>query len=237
MLNGWLKRLTERRVTLEDRRTQHRAECRFNGTCRLGNHEVAATVLDIHHDGLRVALPIVVEPGRVVKLSARVTGRLLGRQRLACRVAWSRALPEGGAEAGLVYADSAENLQLSWVQHALRSLRYQKRDSYRRRRWLRVGLSLPVEVEYRSTYVLARCEGHTLNLGVGGACLKLEHSFQAGDIITVQVDRTSICGRVLEERQGVHRIRFFNIDRQAVASLKETLQEAAREATTTAAAA
>lgn len=225
-----------------DRRELVRLRCDYPVLVKLGDTIFAARVTDISAQGLRIAVPEIERPPRrdsVVLVSYRPGGVPTGRQRLRCRVIWTRRpRSRTTVELGLAYDDTHENLRFSWVQVLLQELGFDERRLYRRRA-LRVDLELPIYV--RSMEGGPEHAGELLNLGVGGLLFRTGGDLSTGDPVQVslgpykKLPALNIVGRVVSCRpdpEGVgtrHGVRFLGSDTPEVKLLGQYVIQTLRE--------
>ncbi len=227
---------------LEDRRQLVRMRCDYPVIVKLGEAMFAARVTDISSQGLRLVVPEVERPPRkdsLVLVSYRPGGVPTGRQRLRCRVIWTRRQRNRAlVEFGLAYDDNQENLKFSWAQVLLQELGFDDRRLYRRRA-LRVDLQLPVVL--RPLEGGADRPGELLNLGVGGLLCRTAEELSPGTLVRVslgpyrKLPALAINGRVVSNRpdpDGVgdrHGIRFLGYETPEIKLLGSYVIETLRE--------
>lgn len=163
---------------LGNRRDTHRIPHAAEVIGRLKGVDYPCQLIDIGHEGLRLRAPVHLSRGAEVLVSSKPETGLVGRQRLKCRVAWTRK-SSFGTEAGLQYCDSRENIELSWIQLALRQLD----PSHGRRRVRRIESGLAVTLQDKTGQPLGG--GECVNLGTGGALLRLPRALVSGDAVRV----------------------------------------------------
>jgi len=170
--------IVERGRELNNRRGTHRIDYRTEVLGRLQGVDYPCQLVDISYEGLRLRAPVHLPKGSEVLISSKPETGLVGRQRLRCRVAWTRR-SSFGTEAGLTYCDSRENIELSWIQLALRELD----PAHGRRRTRRLESGLAVTLQDKSGRPLGA--GVCVNLGTGGALLQLPRGLVSGDAVRV----------------------------------------------------
>lgn len=225
-----------------DRRQLVRLRCDYPVLVKLGDTMFAARVTDISSQGLRLVVPEIERPPRrdsQVMVSYRPGGVPTGRQRLRCRIIWTRRpRSRSQVELGLAYDDAPENLRFSWVQYLLQELGFDERRLYRRRA-LRVELQLPISV--RSLDSGHELAGELLNLGVGGMLCRTGGEFESGEAVRValgpyrKIPALSIAGRVVSSQpdpEGVgtrHGIRFMGQESPEIKLLGEYVIQTFKE--------
>ena len=209
---------------LANRRRSDRLPYSLRLLCRIGGEDYPAELLDLGRDGLGVRSPVPLSQGTEIFIS---TPEMAGRQRLRCRVAWSRRTTLG-TEAGLNYCDSAENMAASWVHLALSKL-----DADRaHRRTRRIPAGIYVELRELNGTPLGRAI--CLNLGTGGAQLRTPRPLDKGDVVVLALGAgeveanivlpSRVANRTLDPESGefLVGVRFFpgeNRDHQRLRSL------------------
>ena len=235
---GWLAKMRgvlfqkSPAISLDERRRQPRLACELEATCRYGERDVPALVLDLSSGGLRLRLPKTLEVGRTIRVSCTPQGVLQGRQRLLCRVSWVRPLLTGGAEAGLQVDDNAENLSLSWHKPALRQLNSRTTQPRRHRRFATSEAVGVCQAESHAYGVL-------VDLGLGGARLQLDQALPNGTPLQLELlDESSqplvLTGRVVGSQREYGgfswiSIKFHKLDERQTAALRLRLEVLAKE--------
>lgn len=216
---------------LTERRYEHRPDCRREVVCRLGERDIPACMVDVSRSGARLETSQKLAPDSVVLVSQARGQVKRGRQRLRCRVVWSREEASGWT-CGLRFEDEEENFRLSWIQEALKGVGYEHRLSFKHRKTRRVEAAIPLEVQSREC--LPVTGGVTVDVGVGGALLSLPVELAAGEVIrlalvlsetepALQVMATVLSVRTEASGEVLHHVRFMWADPDS--SLEETLKE------------
>lgn len=223
---------SEPEFELTERRTEHRPDTRQEVVCRSEDRNVAACMVDVSRSGMRLESSEKLAPDTVVLVSQARGQVKRGRQRLRCRVVWSRQRADGRWTCGLRFEEEEENFRLSWIQEALKKVGYEHRLSFRHRKSRRVEAAIPLEVQSRECIPVTG--GVTVDVGVGGALLSLPVELAAGEVIRLALvlDETEpalqIMANVLSVRtestgEVLHHVRFMWADPDK--TLEETLKE------------
>lgn len=169
-----------------ERRHTTRVECCYQVECQAGDRKFAASVINMGLGGMRLLMDQEIAPEEIL----RVQQTHQGWGALTVRVVWTR-LRTGGDnfECGVVYKDTLEQLEQSWVKGALKRLGFDSKALYERRRTLRAPISTPgilnvATKDYACTVA---------DLGMGGALVELTQpvvGMQEGARVTLstQVD-------------------------------------------------
>lgn len=188
---------------LFDRRDQVRLQCHYQVECKLGADSFNAVVLDIGINGCRLGVARKLEKDQEIFLSYKPGGVPVGRQRLRCKAVWCHPDDTHGFLAGLVYADSPENVQHSWARRVLNELGFDPRTVVKRKA-MRVDTTLPVVLQLLDHG--REVHGTVENIGVGGALLRLAEPLEAGARLQLTVGPLSkmkelvLLGRVIKSR-------------------------------------
>lgn len=220
-------------VSLENRRKDQRLRLKVPVLARVDQEDLKAELLDLSPTGMRLRLPQSVERDDTVRVSASQESRLVGRQRLLCRVVWvKRRKP--GCEVGLEYNDSDENLAHSWVQLALRHL-----DPERvKRRSRRIPAYLFVHLADHEGLELGK--GICVNISTGGCLLQMDRHLPLDQGVRLGLGPGDsepsifLTGKILSHVEGgepgqfFHHVQFYpgeNRNHQRLRSLLMTLLE------------
>lgn len=160
---------------LANRRRSDRLRHSLRLSCRIGREDYPAELVDLGLEGMAVRCPVPLTQGSEISVS---TPDMAGRQRLRCRVAWSKRTTFG-TEAGLSYCDSPENVAASWVTLAMSRL-----DAGRSKRATRrIPAGIYVDLRELDGGPLGRAV--CLNLGTGGAQLRTPRALNKGDVVVL----------------------------------------------------
>lgn len=149
-----------------ERRHTTRVECCYQVECQGSDGKFPASVINMGLGGMRLLMDHEVPPEAI--LSVQQTHQGWGA--LTVRVVWTRARTGGdNFECGVVYKDTLEQLEKSWVKSALQRLGFDSKALYERRRTLRAPTSTPGILN-----VASRDYSCTVaDLGMGGALVEL----------------------------------------------------------------
>ncbi|MEW6279641.1 MAG: PilZ domain-containing protein [Candidatus Eremiobacterota bacterium] len=227
---------------VEDRRRLVRLRCDYTVLIKIADTVHSARITDISPQGLRLTVPEVTQTLKKdtqVLLSYRPGGVPVGRQRLRCRVIWSRRTrTRPQCELGLAFDDSPENLRFSWVQVVLQELGFDEKRLYRRKA-MRVPVDLPVRL--RNLDEGRDFSGEVLNLGVGGVLCRVQGDLNPGTTVRIgigpyrKLPPLTVVGRVVSKRgdpegRGIlYGVRFLSYDSAEIRLLGEYVIHVIRE--------
>lgn len=229
-----------RQDVLENRRGGVRLRVAFPVIAKVADQEYACETTDVSAAGVRLFFPNPLESGQQIRLSVPPEVGFIGKQRLLFKVKWCEAVPGRGYQLGLKFADTEENLEVSWLQDALRHFKLQEKANRKHRR---IPAEVYAEVHAQDGSYIGK--GICRNLSTGGAQLTFDRELTAGDILQIgmgpsdQETAITLLARVLvrqpTEQVGTysHGLRFLKGDRRQHARLRSFLQTLLEEAQVT----
>lgn len=158
----------------DDRRQDVRARCRYAVYCVDVKDISEATVIDMGVQGLRLEGHKKYRPGEYVKLIFRgVPSQQLSQvpadklkqvdNAIRCEVSWSEDAKGTSIHTGLLYHDTPDQKEKSWVTQVLSQLGFDS-GAWQQRERIRARARLEGEAHAGEE----RVKGQVLNIGVGG---------------------------------------------------------------------
>jgi hypothetical protein len=172
------------RALLVERREHTRIVCRLDIECRHANGDYPAVALDLGAIGAAISTLAQLEPKEDVFLSYRPGGTPFGRQRLKCRVIWSRPNPAGGFLYGLKFTDDQANIDHSWAHYYLRQLGFHPNKAFKRKA-RRVECDFDARICDDGGQPLGSAQ--VVDLGLGGARLLSEERYEKNLLIILEI--------------------------------------------------
>jgi len=206
----------ERDPSLSERRQQFRMATSLPMILKHQGEILDTVITDINHQGARLMSPKLLVPGTPVTLVDEKTRS--GRSRLAGQISWSRKAETGAALLGLAFAGPITH---TFMREVLDRLGYIHPATFHSRRTRRVNATVPFELQDKDCFPLAW--GSTLDLGLGGALLKLPFSLAAREVVRLVLvtaesrPAMTLLGAVVSHRrhqgttQWLHHIRFYTL--------------------------
>jgi hypothetical protein len=167
-----------RQDALDNRRTEARFRVSLPLIARVGEVDSVCESVDLGASGIRLLMANQLTAGDKLRLSVPSHLGFAGHQRVLCEVAWSRSIAGRGYETGLLFADTKQNFEDSWISEALKFFKVEEKANRKHRR-------VPAEVfsEVFSQDGSSIGKGICKNLSPGGALLKFDRELTQGDII------------------------------------------------------
>lgn len=153
-------------------------------------------MLDLSAAGLRISSPLPIRSGETLSLWPQADSSLVGRQRVACRVAWCRAIG-GEYQIGLLWSDPD-----SWIHDLWR--RIQPNWSYRRHLRLLCLLDIQVKADSESQSWPAVCH----DLSPGGCRIRLQAHLNLGQVVRLDFISLRQQGKVVGRAGNYYHLRF-----------------------------
>lgn len=167
-----------------------RVHCSFPVTCRLHGREFAVTVRDIGLEGMRLEIPLRVEPGQVLSLTYDNTLNCFTYATVRVRVVWSHQKPFTClSEAGVAYVETGGVIEHSWVRHLLRLFDLDYLSARERREDIRVPVGFPGQVAVRGEAEAPpeTIQGLVNDLGIGGALFESPIDLPIGTPLVIDI--------------------------------------------------
>jgi hypothetical protein len=151
------------RTPAVERRNTTRVDCCYQVECGHPQGSFRASVVNMGLGGMRLLCNQELQAEDCLSLRQADMGSL------SVRVVWCRARTSGdNFECGVVYSDSLEQLENSWVKGALRRLGFEAKSLYERRRTLRARTSVDADLSLAGKVYSCTI----LDLGLGGALVE-----------------------------------------------------------------
>lgn len=172
------------RQSLNERREHTRISCRLTIECRQGSRDHVATVVNMSALGAAFESSAQLDSALDIFLSYRPRGTPVGRQRLKCRIVWSRSGSEFGFVYGVKFLDEQSNIDLSWAHEYMRAQGFHPHRAFRRK-------ARRVECELEGT--LCDDQGAPVSavtikdLGLGGARLVCRERLEKNLMTTLEI--------------------------------------------------
>lgn len=229
-----------RQDALDNRRTEARFRVSLPLIARVGEVDSVCESVDLGASGIRLLMANQLTAGDKLRLSVPSHLGFAGHQRVLCEVAWSRSIAGRGYETGLLFADTKQNFEDSWISEALKFFKVEEKANRKHRR-------VPAEVfsEVFSQDGSSIGKGICKNLSPGGALLKFDRELTQGDIIKLGLGPSDqeaaifMLGRVVLRQPAdqpgfyLHSLRFLKGDRRQHLRLRSFLQSLLEEAAAT----
>lgn len=214
--------------SLAERRQQFRMSTSLPLLLKHQGEVLDAVVTDLNHQGARLMAPKIITPGSEVMLvdeNART-----GRSRVTGQVSWARRAETGAALLGMQFAGPVTH---TFMREVLDKMGYIHPATFNSRRTRRVNATVPFELQDKNCFPLAW--GSTLDLGLGGALLKLPFSLAEKEVVRLVLvtaearPAMTLLGTVVSHRrtqgapQTLHHLRFYTLLPEQRRELSELL--------------
>ena len=177
-----LRKLLPSEVPVLERREIVRIDCKVPAVYRASDgKDLTAVIVDIGINGLRLESPKKIPRNSEVQVLRPEGGPV------SCKVIWSR--PKRFSDqhlSGLQFIDSKENMRSSWVKSTLQKLGFKPGKIKEQRKHIRVRSEARATLS--STAGDELTEGTLLNLGIGGALVKMETPIPQSVKVILSVD-------------------------------------------------
>lgn len=226
---------------VQERRRHVRLGCRYPVQCIFDSRALAGSVVELGPEGMRLELAEPLPPEVSVRVAFAGPSRSLRGRPVTARILWTRRLAPGAHELGCACVVDPLGIPRSWAGLVLSELGFDEEISQQRRSKLRARISLAVTASVIGSPPL---QGKVLDLGVGGARVKLPLGLGVGSDVVLDValpaPSASIClpGRVvnlqpgpLEGRTWLHGVRFHPLEEGRALALSKVIVRLLRTAT------
>ena len=185
---------------LVERRDHTRLTCLLEIECRQVNRDHEAVATNVSATGVGIEAFAVLDPHQEVYLSYRPGGTPQGRQRLKCRIVWSRPSGDRSYFYGLQFIDEQSNIDQSWAVFYMRQKGFNPHQAFKRKsRRIECG-DLEANLIHNDSSLL--CQVSVIDLGLGGARLTLQEKLEKNQIATLEIAEIRLLCRIIHVRPG-----------------------------------
>ncbi|MBI3928515.1 MAG: PilZ domain-containing protein [Armatimonadetes bacterium] len=202
-------------IDTEERRRLLRVRCELPVTCRVDERDVECVVTDLGVEGMRLRLSDRLDRDQLVSIVYAETSSEFSRHEVRCRVAWCHHVRGESYHAGVVLVEEPDELKDSWVHCILQELGLDEGSIYERRHFVRIALTIPVEL--RHIEGSAPPDSELVNLGARGALVRCPAELQEDCDIELKLGPLGelpplvLRGQVVSRKPGGEGEHFFGV--------------------------
>jgi hypothetical protein len=194
---------------LREKRHIPRIVCSIKAYARIQNKPLLLRITDVGTRGLRVKSFIKFPPELLFQLTVETdTGTLsfggFTNDTLTVKVAWCRKNRYGdGFIAGLLFADSEDNIKKSWVYYLFSEFGIEDEDTQKKRETIRIPVEIPVLC---TSDAGRRTRGIIQDIGMGGVLIQGAEEIPEGESLELSIgpykkfNKITVRGHVLRNR-------------------------------------
>lgn len=175
--------------TLREKRIAPRVSCRLLAAAQIRNKPAELIITDISETGAKVESNVKLGRNMTFPLSVRTTKAIFAeaefkRNTVIVKVAWCRSRYGKRFTAGLLFADSKENLRRSWVYYILDRFGVSPENIFKQRDSLRIFTEIPVSCEVKDGDAIT---GVIENISLGGVLILTRREIPKDTLLTLSI--------------------------------------------------